>query len=175
MNMQPGIGAVALVTQFEGLDLTAYPDPASPLARALAAAGLTGKAVPASMLDLSGAPWTCGYGHTGEDVKPGMVASMAQAIAWRTSDLAHAAAVVNAHVTVPINQNQFDALCDFVYNEGEGDFVTSTLLRMLNAGNYADAATQFDRWDIAGGVVIAGLERRRNAEKALFMKPMNAN
>lgn len=172
MNMTPGPGAVALVTQFEGLDLTAYPDPESPLGRALEAAGLVGKPIPISMLTLSGSPWTCGYGHTGPDVTPGMVVSMAQAIAWRTHDLNVAAFSINAHVTVPINQNQFDALCDFVLNEGQHNFATSTLLRMLNAGNYGDAATQFDRWDIAGGEVVPGLERRRNAEKALFMKPV---
>lgn len=178
--MQASDNGVALTKGFEGLYLFSYPDPASALGVALQNAGLwqgvlSGNAIPASMLGLDGAPWTAGWGHAGSDVKPGMVVTLAQAQAWITADLRSAALAVNKYVVATINQNQFDALCDFVFNEGQGNFARSTLLRLLNAGKYADAATQFDRWDLAKGVVSPGLQRRRLAEKTLFMKPVSTN
>ena len=78
---------------------------------------------------------------------------------------------VNALVTVKINQNQFDALISFSYNLGLGSLQQSTLLRLLNAGNFQAAADQFPRWDRAGGKEGAGLLARRNAERALFLTP----
>ncbi|HLI61923.1 MAG TPA: lysozyme [Terriglobales bacterium] len=75
---------------------------------------------------------------------------------------------VNRLVTVPLTQNQFDALVDFVFNVGAENFARSTLLRELNAGNTAGAAAQFLLWKWAGGVVSPGLLRRRQAEAALF-------
>ncbi|WP_118181313.1 lysozyme [Paraburkholderia phosphatilytica] len=174
--MQVSENGVALTKASEGLYLIAYPDPASELGKALQSAGLwqgvlSGKAIPVAMAHLDGAPWTGGWGHTGPDVTPRMVITLAQAEAWIVADLRKAAFVVNKYVVATINQNQFDALSDFVFNEGAGNFISSTLLRMLNAGNYGDAATQFDRWDLAGGHVMAGLKTRRTEEKALFMKP----
>lgn len=144
--------AVALVEQSEGCKLTAYPDPGS-----------------------GGAPWTIGYGHTGPEVHEGMAITQAQAVAYLHSDLSISAACLNAHVTVPLNQNQFDSLCDFVFNEGAEDLITSTLLRLLNAGQYGNAANQLARWNISSGRVLPGLVTRRAAEKALFNKPINAH
>ena len=83
-------------------------------------------------------------------------------------DVSIAAACVNAVVTVKLTQQEFDALVDFVFNLGAGAFKGSTMLRNLNAGNFTSAAAQFDLWDRAGGAVVAGLLRRRQAEAALF-------
>jgi lysozyme len=75
-------------------------------------------------------------------------------------------------VKVPLNQNQFDALTSFVYNCGIGALQKSTLLKVLNAGKYAEVPGQLARWNKAGGKVWKGLVRRRAAEGALFMEPM---
>lgn len=76
---------------------------------------------------------------------------------------------VNKVVKIEINQNQFDALVSFAYNLGNQSLKESTLLRHLNDGNYEDAANQFTRWVRAGGKTLAGLVRRRNAERELFL------
>ena len=83
-------------------------------------------------------------------------------------DLAAAVACVNRAVTSGINQNQFDALVDFVFNLGCGSLLSSTLLRQVNAGDFTAAAQQFLLWDHAGGVVVPGLLERRRAELQLF-------
>lgn len=77
---------------------------------------------------------------------------------------------VAAAVTVPLTQNQFDALTSFSFNVGEGAFRKSTLLRKLNAGDYAGAAAEFPKWNKAGGKVLKGLVRRRAEEAALFRR-----
>ena len=71
-------------------------------------------------------------------------------------------------MTVPLTQNEFDTLADFAFNAGCGAFAGSTMLKLLNAGNYAGAAGQFELWDHAAGKVVAGLLRRRDAEEAEF-------
>lgn len=113
---------------------------------------------------------TIGVGHTGPDVKPGMTITQAQSDALLSADLAKFEAAVSRNVKVPLTQNQFDALVSFTYNLGEGALRSSTLLRMLNAGDYTGAAAQFARWDKAGGKVLAGLTKRRAAEAALFSR-----
>jgi lysozyme len=148
MSMQVSPAGIALTKSMEGCRLTAYPDPAS-----------------------GGAPFTCGYGHTGSDVKPGMTITQAQADAWLEYDLARSAQIVNSLVHVYLNQNQFDALVDLVFNVGAGNFRSSTLLRLVNAGNFPAAADQFARWTLAGGKVLPGLIARRSAERALFTAP----
>jgi len=75
--------------------------------------------------------------------------------------------VVNA-VTVPLTQNQFDALVSLVFNIGGGNFRSSTLLRRLNEGSYALAAEQFHVWRRSGGKVLPGLVARRAWEAELF-------
>ncbi|NML16099.1 lysozyme [Azohydromonas caseinilytica] len=77
---------------------------------------------------------------------------------------------VTRYVTVPLNQNQFDALVDFAYNAGAQNLRTSTLLRRLNAEDYVGAAQEFGRWIYGGGKVLPGLVRRRKLEKELFLK-----
>lgn len=115
-----------------------------------------------------GKVWTNGYGHTGADVYPGQVITKNQAAAWLQTDVAVAAAAVKTWVTVPLMQNQFDALVDFVYNAGVHGFETSTMLRLLNAGNYAAANAEFDKWVFVKGVKNRGLQNRRDAEQAVF-------
>ncbi len=83
-------------------------------------------------------------------------------------DVAEAKDAVNRLVTVRITANQFSALVCFVYNVGVGNFEHSTMLRLLNQGQYMAAAEQFMRWSKAGGVELPGLLARRRAEKALF-------
>lgn len=76
---------------------------------------------------------------------------------------------VNRYVKVPLNQNQADALIDFAYNCGIQNLRTSTLLKKLNAGDYAGAADQFGKWVQSNGRKLAGLVKRREAERLLFI------
>ena len=79
-----------------------------------------------------------------------------------------AVSFVNEMVEVALTQAQFDALVDFAFNLGVGNFKGSTLLKDINAGNFPAAVAQFQLWDRCGGVVNNGLLRRRNAEAAEF-------
>ncbi|HEX8001097.1 MAG TPA: glycoside hydrolase family protein [Mycobacteriales bacterium] len=83
-------------------------------------------------------------------------------------DVESKAQAVRQCVTVPLNQGQFDALVSFAYNVGAGNLRSSTLLKKLNAGDYAGAANEFGNWTKAGGKVLTGLQRRRAAEAAMF-------
>lgn len=134
----------ALIRQFEGDKLTAYICPAGVL--------------------------TIGVGHTGSDVKRGMTITQAQSDALLVADLAKFEKAVAAAVKVPLTQNQFDALVSFAFNVGVGALRDSTLLRLLNAGDYKGAAAQFGRWNKGGGSVLPGLVKRRADEAALFGK-----
>jgi lysozyme len=111
--------------------------------------------------------WTIGYGHI-RGVTEGMTCTQEQALAWLDEDMARCVADVNQYVTVPLTQGEFDALCDFAFNLGDGSLNNSTLLRELNDGDYRGAAAQFEVWDHAGGKVVAGLLRRRIAEENEF-------
>ena len=130
-----------LTEQFEGLSLQAYKD----------IAGV----------------WTNGYGNT-HGVVQGTTITLEQAISDLASNIEGSEFVVNKVVAVPLTQNQFDALVDFVFNLGSGNFQSSTLLRKLNAGDYAGAAVEFPKWNHSNGVVVDGLTRRRLAEQSLF-------
>jgi lysozyme len=135
---------VKLLTTFEGVKLTAYDD---------------GRGV-----------WTIGYGHT-QNVRPGMTISQAQAEEWLAADLAEFESYVEKAVKVQLNANQFSALVCFCFNVGPGSegFGGSTLLKLLNAGDYAGAANQFPRWNKVEGKPWLGLTRRRLAERSLFL------
>ena len=85
-------------------------------------------------------------------------------------DLKKFESTVNSAVTVPINQNQFDALVSLAYNIGTGAFKESTLLKKLNLGDYKAAAAQFAVWNRGGGKVMQGLVNRRAVERKLFEK-----
>ena len=77
-------------------------------------------------------------------------------------------AIVDQYVDAPLNQGQAGALSSFVYNEGPGRFESSTMLKYLNAHNYAGAAGEFPKWDIGGGRRLPGLSERRKTEQNLF-------
>lgn len=145
--MQPSKNAFDLVQNSEGCRLTAYPD--------------------------TGGVWTIGYGHT-QGVYEGQTISQSEAIQMLSDDIQDAAQWVNDLVTSQLSQNQFDALCDFVFNEGAGNFKKSHLLTLLNLDNVSAAADQFDRWvysEVDGKeVILEGLVRRRTAEKSLFLQ-----
>ena len=79
---------------------------------------------------------------------------------------------VSRYVKVPLNQNQFDALVDFAYNAGAQNFRTSTLLKLLNQGDYATVAGEFDKWVYGGGKKLNGLVKRRDLERQLFQQPV---
>src|SRR5579875_1566734 len=95
--------------------------------------------------------WTIGYGHTGPDVHPGRVVDELEAEALLRADMADAVSCVNRAVEVSVSQSQFDALVDFCFNAGRGNFRNSSLLRYVNAGEFANAAVQFGLWVHAGG------------------------
>lgn len=115
--------------------------------------------------------WTIGFGSTrmnGIPVKEGDTCTKQEAEHQLYSDLSWAQTCVNQNVHVALRQNQFDALVCFVYNIGADAFQKSTLLKMLNLQCYDLAASEFDRWNRAGGKVIPGLVNRRAKEKAVF-------
>ncbi len=85
-------------------------------------------------------------------------------------DLRNFETVVTDSVRVPLTPNQYGALVSFVYNLGPGRLRSSTLLRKLNSGLYDEAADEFKKWIMAGGRPLPGLIRRREAERALFLK-----
>ena len=72
-------------------------------------------------------------------------------------------------VAIPLEQNQVDALASFIYNVGAGNFFRSTLIKRLNEGDFQAAADELLKWDHAGGKVMAGLTRRRVAERKMFL------
>lgn len=113
--------------------------------------------------------WTIGYGHT-STAKKGMVITEEQAEALLRKDIAWVEEAINTKVVVPLTQNQYDALASLIYNIGAGAFSKSTLLKMLNAGDYKGAADQFLRWDKQKGKTLRGLTRRRQEERELFLK-----
>lgn len=114
---------------------------------------------------------TIGYGHTDAAGPPkvyvGQKITQAEADKFLATDLSAVENEVNHLVKVPMNQDQFDALVSFQFNTGA--LGKSTLLKELNTGNYSGASNDFLAWDHAGGVELAGLKRRRTAERAMFL------
>lgn len=132
---------LALIRQFEGLRLAAYRCPA----------GIA----------------TIGYGSTA-GVKMGQTITSARAEELLREDVRQFEAAVSRLVKVPLTQGQHDALVSFAFNLGAKALEKSTLLRLLNAGDYSGTAAQFDRWVYASGKKLPGLVKRRAAERALF-------
>lgn len=116
--------------------------------------------------------WTIGYGHTehvGPNSKP---LSEREASALLLSDLNKEYAPYVRALKLPLNQNQFDALVSFVYNVGPGGVEPTTQVgKALRAHNWQSAADHLLDWDKAAGRTLAGLTRRRQAERKLFLKP----
>ena len=113
---------------------------------------------------------TIGYGHT-RGVTEGMTSTHEQNEAWLREDLAESESTVENDVTVDLNDDQFAALVDFVYNVGAGNFESSTLLKRINANDFAAVPGELNKWthDRAGNVE-PGLVSRRAAEGELFMR-----
>lgn len=141
----------ALIKRFEGCArkrsdgrFEAYPDPGT-----------------------GGAPWTIGWGATGSDIGPGTIWTQAQCDARLEQDIMrHAAEVDRALGDAPTGQAQFDALVSFHYNTGA--IGRATLTKKHRAGDFAGAMREFARWNRAGGRILRGLVRRREAEAQLY-------
>ena len=140
--MKTSVEGLALIKKFEGLELEAYK----------CAAGV----------------WTIGYGHT-KDVQEGDVWSESHADHMLEVELEEFEGYINNNVTVALSQNQFDALVSWVYNLGPANLKASTMLKVLNSGDYEGVPAQIKRWNKAGGKVLEGLIRRRKAEALLFV------
>lgn len=134
---------VPFIKQFEGCELTAYRCSAGVL--------------------------TIGYGHTGSDVQEGMAISQSDAEKLLIDDLTEFQDELAPLVSVPVTEGQFIALMSFVFNLGISAFKRSTLRRELNVGNVNRAADEFLKWVNAGGKPVIGLQRRRAAERELFL------
>lgn len=137
---------IDLIKHFEGRRLVAYKDPVG--------------------------VWTIGYGHTGLKHQDGTVYSgrtitEQQAEDLLRYDLGEFANRVKSLVKVPLGDNQFGALVSFDFNTG--GLHKSTLLKILNAGDYSGAANELLKWNKAGGTALAGLTRRRKSERRLFL------
>lgn len=139
---------VALIKDFEGCVLKAYPDPGT-----------------------GGEPWTIGVGHTG-GVKPGDRITEAQAMDMLRQDLVKFERyVTDALDGYPATANEFSAMVSLCFNIGPANFRKSSVLKNHKRGDKAAAAGAFKLWNKAAGKVLNGLTRRRAAEAALYMKP----
>lgn len=137
---------LTLIKTFEGLFLEAYQD--------------------------TGGVWTIGWGHTGlvhndGTVYRGRTITKEEAERLLARDLRVFEERVSRLITVPLNDDEFAALVSFDFNTG--GLEDSTLRRLLNAGKRQEAALQFARWNKDNGRVIAGLTRRRQSERNLFL------
>lgn len=112
---------------------------------------------------------TIGYGHTGPDVKRGQKITAEQADALLLADLAGFEKGVLRLLGSTPAPGQFDALVSFAFNLGLAALAGSTLLKKFKVGNYSGAADQFLRWVYADGKLLPGLQKRREAERLMFL------
>lgn len=141
MSRRVNEDGLALIKEYEGLRLVPYRCP--------------------------GDVWTIGYGHT-RTVQAGMIISRAQAEILLREDLRVAERAIGRLVSVPLSNNQFAALCSFVFNVGVANFERSALLTLLNRGWYEQVPAQLTRWNKVKGEAMGGLSRRRAAECRLW-------
>ena len=132
---------ISLIKSFEGCELTAYRCSAD---------------VP-----------TIGYGHTA-GVSDGDTCTQEEAETMLAEDLVEFEDYVKNYVEAELQQNEFDALVAWTYNLGPANLKESTMLKELNSGNFEEVPRQMKRWNRAGGEVLDGLIRRREAESRLF-------
>jgi lysozyme len=142
--------ALGLAKPFEGFRANPYPDPAT-----------------------GAEPWTIGYGSTRDINDMTVTATTApvtesQACEMAERDMYRAFTAIASAIKVPLTDHETGAIMDFVYNVGAGNFRNSTLLRLINLGQYEAASQEFEKWDMAAGKVMAGLLRRRAAEAQTF-------
>ncbi|EEI9428645.1 lysozyme [Salmonella enterica] len=119
--------------------------------------------------------WTIGTGHTGKvdgiTVHKGMTITQNTADRLLLDDLSWVERCIAERVTVPLNQNQYDAMCSLIFNIGANAFIGSSVRRYLNAGNYTAAADAFLKWSRAGSNPTI-LAPRRGRERAMFLSPV---
>ena len=132
---------LSLIKKFEGCELEAYK----------CAAGV----------------WTIGYGST-KGVEEGNTITQEEADKLLLDEMEEYEGYINDMVNVDLKQNEFDALVSWVYNLGSSNLSSSTLLQKLNTKEWDDVPNQIKRWNKAGGKVLQGLIRRREAEALLF-------
>lgn len=135
------MSAVALIKQFENCILTAYQD--------------------------IGGVWTIGWGHVGKDVYDGLEWTQEQADDVLEHDIVAATALLEVYSPGLTGGTQ-DALTDFVFNLGIGNYRASTLCKLVNAADWPAAKLEILKWDHDNGTVVDGLLRRREAEAALI-------
>lgn len=117
-----------------------------------------------------GGVWTIGYGHT-QGVKEGDTCDSASALMMLSTDLLAVDKALGRLIAVPLNQNEYDACCSLTFNIGQGNFGHSTVLDLIVRGDFLGAGNAFLMWDKVNGITNAGLDRRRQAERALFLTP----
>lgn len=153
--MKVSEAGLAIIKKWEGLELTAYPDPAT-----------------------KGEPYTIGYGHTSlagpPKVTRGMKITSAQASDILKDDLGKFEVTVSKLLKRTPTQSQFDAMVSLTYNIGGKNFQNSTVLRKFNAGDIPGAADAFMLFVKANGKTMQGLVNRRSDERALFLKEGSA-
>lgn len=171
--------AVKIIKQFEGCNLVAYPDPASPLYKALSthnmlrkymSGTLKHKDLPDNFKALDGKPWTAMYGET-LGVRPGDVFTQEQAdrqIAARVKSFMDEAISASPKLA-SLSPEKIAAVTSLIYNIGGPNYKTSTVARKIEAGDIQGAAAAFAPWKLVKGVVNQGLINRRKMEAALFM------
>lgn len=139
--MKISASGIAIIKHFEGCKLKSYKCPAG--------------------------VWTIGYGSTGSHVKEGMVITQQEADNLLFDDVEKFERQVDG-LKISLKQHQFDALVSFAFNLGFGSLLNSTLLKKIKAGDFDAAANEFRKWNKAGGKVLQGLVKRRDAEARLF-------
>ena len=134
---------IDFIKQYEGLRLTAYYDSVNVL--------------------------TIGYGHTGRDVHIGEIITQQEADSLLTNDILLFWNSISRNIKVSLTDYQHAALTSFAYNLGMSNLLSSTLWRLVNEGQFELASEQFTRWVYAGGEILPGLVKRREAEKEMFL------
>jgi lysozyme len=130
-----------LIKKFEGCETTAYQD--------------------------SVGVWTIGFGHT-KGVEEGQTCSIEDAESMLADEMDEYEGYINNMVKVDLQQHEFDALVAWVYNLGPTNLGESTMLKVLNGGQFDRVPDEMNRWTRAGGEILEGLVRRRQAESLMF-------
>ena len=130
-----------LIKKFEGCETTAYQD--------------------------SVGVWTIGFGYT-KGVEEGQTCSIEDAESMLADEMDEYEGYINNMVKVELQQHEFDALVAWVYNLGPTNLGESTMLKVLNGGQFDRVPDEMNRWTRAGGEILEGLVRRRQAESLMF-------
>ena len=111
--------------------------------------------------------WTIGFGHT-KDVEEGQTCSIEDAESMLADEMDEYEGYINDMVRVDLQQHEFDSLVAWVYNLGPTNLGESTMLKVLNGGQFDRVPNEMNRWTRAGGEILEGLVRRRQAESLMF-------